>query len=183
MIKYYSFRYDSASRSVIELDSHYYENNEDIEPLLHPSSTEKLPIDLSFYVSKGKRWTDIIIYQEGGYFRFYSQKLIDVLNQFIDMSNYCYPIKIENSQQSYYVLYNLPKLKYVNSYQRMNLFSQLWTDTPCFLLPNQEVLLFNLENTPQVACTEEVKNAMLKAKLTNIDFSELYGLSHDECDI
>ena len=183
MIKYYSLGNDTACRSVIEFEMHHHLNNEKIELLLEPDSTEKFPNDVSFYVSQGKRWTDIINYHKGGLLHLYSQKLVDVLNQFVDMSNYCYPIKINNSTQSYYVLYNLPRLKYINRYQQDYLFSQLWKDTICFSLPTQVPLLFNLENTLIVACVEDVKNAIQKAKLTNIYFYELYGLSHDECDI
>ena len=45
---------------------------------------------------------------------FFSQKFIDVLSQFMDMSDKCYPIKVEGAEEQYYVIYNLDKYPYLN---------------------------------------------------------------------
>ena len=73
---------------------------------LVPYKNEKLPENITFKVAAGKKNYDVIrLFQSGEYF--FSQKFIDVLSQFMDMSDKCYPIKVEGAEEQYYVIYNL----------------------------------------------------------------------------
>ena len=64
---------------------------EDIWKYLLPMSTEKMPDGIGFSVVRGNKQYDIIRLHEGGQ-RFFSQKVIDILSGFVDMSDKCYPI-------------------------------------------------------------------------------------------
>ena len=65
---------------------------------LVPYKKEKLPDGITFRVSAGKKNYDVIrLFESGEYF--FSQKFIDVLSQFMDMSDKCYPIKVEDAEE------------------------------------------------------------------------------------
>ena len=85
---------------------------------LIPYQKEKLPDNVTFKVAAGKKAYDLIrLYESGEYF--FSQKIIDILSQFVDMSDKCYPIKIEGVDVQYYVIYNLYAYPYLNKEKAM----------------------------------------------------------------
>lgn len=142
---------------------------------LCPSSAVKIPDDSVFKVVKGKKWTDAIILFESA-ITFYSQKLVDFLQQYTDITNQCYPIRIADSEEKYYVFYNM------FTYTRINPCSVFESEPPYFLLPpTGEVRpFFTIGMSSLKVCTEEIKKAMEKAKLTNIRFVPVYGLTEEE---
>ncbi len=65
---------------------------------LVPYKKERLPENVTFKVAAGKKNYDIIrLFESGEYF--FSQKFINVLSQFMDMSDKCYPIKVEGAEE------------------------------------------------------------------------------------
>ena len=61
---------------------------------LDPLQKEGLPDNVTFRIAAGNRCYDIIrLYERGE--EFYSKKIIEVLSQFVDMTEKCYPIIID----------------------------------------------------------------------------------------
>lgn len=146
-----------------------------LDDCLHPSSDVKIPDDSTFKVVKGKKWTDAIILFESG-ITFYSQRLVDLLQHYTDITNQCYPIRIVDSEERYYTFYNMI------TYTRINPRSVFEDEPPYFLLPpfGEVSPFFTVGVSSLEICTEEVKKAMEKAKLTNIRFVPVYGLTEEE---
>lgn len=90
MVSCYDFTH-RFKRSMLEITSDA--DYDTIMKYLDPLQTEKLPDNVTFRVAAGKKAYDIIrLY---GYVQiFYSRKIIDVLSQFVGMTDKCYPIKI-----------------------------------------------------------------------------------------
>lgn len=141
---------------------------------LIPYQKEKLPNNIIFKVATGKKAYDLIRLFESGEF-FFSQKIINVLSQFVDMSNKCYPIKIEGVDEQYYVIYNLDAYPYFNKEKAM--FEE---EPPFFCGTKINAPIFSVANTNRFVVTEEIKNALIKNKISNIDFSKDYLCSEDE---
>ena len=136
----YSFRMKSDARGVVKIKTTHPHGCSYVRPYLLSTSKERLPEDVSFRVVKGKRWTDIVVYYESEGRNFYSQRFIDLLNRFVDMSRFSYPIKIENTDLTYYAIYNLPECTFLN---RKASFLKPGT-TPCFDL-HEKILFFHYE--------------------------------------
>lgn len=166
----------SGSKSVVEIRTTDSRGYTYIEPFLTPMAKEKLPEDVFFKVVCGKRWTDIIVYNQSAGINFYSQKIIDILKDFIDTTNICYPIKIEGIENlSYYTLYNLEVFPFIN--QSACLFSE---EPPCFELLGKNPTLCTLSDSNLKVCSLELKQALEKSKLSNIFFNKIYALSLEE---
>ncbi len=172
METYFSFRMKSNSHSVIELKTIDKRGYAFIEPYLFPSSKQKLPEEVMFTVVKGNRCTDIIVYNESVSINFYSQKLIDVLGQFVDVSKICYPIRINNCASTYYVIYNLEELVFLNQSDFLN--------NPLFLIKDKTPLIFTLDRSNFKICSLIIKEAFVKEKLSNVYFRDVYGLAPKE---
>lgn len=142
---------------------------------LVPYKNEKLPENITFKVAAGKKNYDVIrLFQSGEYF--FSQKFIDVLSQFMDMSDKCYPIKVEGAEEQYYVIYNLDQYPYLN--ERKASFGK----EPSFYCGKEiSMPLFSIANTQYYyVVTEELKNALIKNKISNIYFKESYLCTKEE---
>ena len=141
---------------------------------LIPYKKEIIPENIKFKIAAGKNNYDLIrLYQSGEFF--FSKKFIDVLSQFMEMSDKCYPIKIEDAKQQYYVIYNLFQLPYLNKERAM------FDDEPSFYCgKNITVPLFGITDTRCFVVTEELKNALIKNKITNIYFKESYLCTKEE---
>ena len=92
------------------------------------------------------------------------------------MSDKCYPIKIEDTiEQQYYVIYNLRAYPFINRKEQMSL------EDPCFWdVHDASLQLFGIKNTSYVIVSEDIKNALLKNKISNIFLTESYGCTKDE---
>lgn len=172
MISFYYFSH-RFKRSMLEITS---ETSYDIlDKCLDPTQTEKLPDDVCFKVAIGKKDYDIIRYYGVGW-KFCSQKIIDVLSLFIDMSDKCYPIKIEGVEQQYYVIYNLKTYPFWNREETITM-----RDDPYFFgIQDASIPIFGIEDTGFVIVSEKVKDALLKSKISNIDLNETFGCSIEE---
>ena len=126
-----------------------------------------------FRVATGKKSYDIIRFFES-VGDFYSQRIIDVLSKFIDMSDKCYPIKIKDVDMQYYVLYNLSYVPYINSKENNFLEEPTFIDTQKMSDP-----IFCIKNTGCFFVTEEVKDALFSNKITNISLEECFSCSRD----
>ena len=170
MITFFRFTH-RFKRSLLEItsDSQYvYYWNPD------PLSKEKLPNNIVFEIAAGKKAYDIIRrYEDCGYF--FSQKVINVLSQFVDMSDKCYPIKIKGLDKQYYVIYNLEAYPYWNRDE-----DTFMHDPRYFGIQALSTPIFGIEGTLFIMVSEEVKNALLKNKVSNIELVESFGCSLEE---
>lgn len=142
---------------------------------LIPCSKKRIPDDVTFKVAKGKKFFDIINYHEAENHHFYSQRLIDLLSEFVDMSDKCYPINIEGIEEKYYMIYNLPEYKRLNREKAMN------HEEPRFF-SGKEIIrpLYGLENGSKIAVSEEVMNHLIKNKVSNARFCACYISTEEE---
>lgn len=134
---------------------------------------KKVLENITFRVATGKKSYDIIRFFES-VGDFYSQRIIDVLSKFIDMSDKCYPIKIKDVDMQYYVLYNLSYVPYINSKENNFLEEPTFIDTQKMSDP-----IFCIKNTGCFFVTEEVKDALFSNKITNISLEECFSCSRD----
>ena len=171
MISFY-FLTHRFKRSMLEITS---ETSYDVLwKYLLPYKTKPLPADVTFTVAAGKKEYDIIRLYESGE-EFFSQKIIDVLSQFVDMSDKCYPIRIEGVEKQYYVIYNLKKYKF------LNLEENVFEDEPgCIGVQDESLPIFSLEGTKCIIVSEDIKDALLKNKITNIKLTECFGCTLEE---
>lgn len=141
---------------------------------LNPLQTEKLPDNITFRVAAGKKAYDIIRLYESGE-KIHSQKVIDVLSQFVDMTDKCYPIKIEGVEEQYYFIYNLKAYPYLNRKENFYVDKPFYFGVEDSLIP-----IFGIQDTQYRIVSEEVKDALLKNKVTNIELMECFGCSKEE---
>ena len=158
--------HNAFKRSQLEIISNI--PNKLIWDYLVPYKKERLPENITFKIAAGKKNYDLIrLFQSGEFF--FSQKFIDVFLQFMDMSDKCYPIKVEGAEQQYYVIYNLKKYPYLNKNKA------LFDEEPSFYSGKEITApLFGITDTRCFVVTEELKNALIKNKISNIYFEESY---------
>ena len=136
-------------------------------------------LDLPFRICHGKKQRDIIYYYEGISIEFLSQNIYDFLSRYSDVRPYLYPIRISDIDDAYYFVHNLPEVQFINR----NVYipgTNYETEIPCFLLQDNLPPLFSLDNTRCKIITPEMKDAMIKTKLTNVSFEPVYGVSSME---
>ena len=179
MKRYYGILQDHRNSVVqIKPNKHYGE----IEKFICPSSSERLPDDVVFDVIKGKKWMDIIYYFEAASEKFFSRHFIDILStQGIDMTSYCYPIKINGYNDiNYYVIYNLMNYENINpNYILDDIEEPLY-----FHIPNNDSYIpgiFSVQGTNMKIISEETMLVLRKNRVTNVRFMEVYALSSAEC--
>lgn len=136
-------------------------------------------LDLPFRICHGKKQRDIIYRYGDISIEFMSQNLYDFLSQYGDVKPYLYPIYINEVDDVYYFVHDLPKVKFINRNVKIS-STDYKTEIPCFLLQDNLPPLFSLDNTRYRIITPEMKTAMIKAKLTNIAFEPVYGVSSME---
>lgn len=142
---------------------------------LVPYHKEQLPENVTFKVAAGKKNYDVIRFFESGRL-FFSQKFIDVLSKFMNMSDKCYPIKVEGAEEQYYVIYNLDHYPFLNADRAMS------DEEPSFF-EGKEITtpLFSIDDTScYFVVTEELKNALIKNKISNIEFEESFLCTKQE---
>ena len=141
---------------------------------LNPLQKNKLPDIVHFKVSAGKKAYDIIrLYESGEYF--FSKKVIDVLSQFVDMSNKCYPVRIKDIKEEYYTIYNLQQYPFLNKDKLLG------RDEPRFYgVEESSHKLYGIEGTSNIIVSDEIRLALLKNKITNIELIECFGCSRAE---
>lgn len=93
----------------------------------------------------------------------------------MDMSDKCYPIKIEGMEEQYYVIYNLDHYPFLNREKAM-------FDKEPYFFRGKEITtpLFGIRNTVLHVVTEELKNALIKNKISNIEFVESFLCTKEE---
>ena len=136
-------------------------------------------LNLPFRICHGKKQRDIIYYYEDISIEFLSHNIYTFLSQYGDVNSYLYPIHIKDVDDVYYFVHNLPEVKFINRNAHF-LSANYKAETPCFLLPDNLPPLFTLNESRYKIITPEMKTAMIKAKLTNIAFRPVYGVSSME---
>ncbi len=141
---------------------------------LVPYQNEQLPGNIIFKVANGKNNYDLIRLFESGEL-FFSQKFIDVLSQFMDMSDKCYPIKVDGAEEQYYVIYNLDHYPFLNKEKAI-------FDKEPYFYRGKEITtpLFGITGTRCYVVTEELKKALIKNKISNIEFTESFLCIREE---
>lgn len=171
MVSFY-FLTHRFKRSMLEITSNT--SYDVLWKYLKPNKKEKLPNNVTFSVATGKKKYDIIRLYESGE-KFFSQKVIDVLSLFVDMSEKCYPIKIKDVEEQYYVIYNLKQFQFLNQDE------SLFDDEPaCIGVQDKTLSLFSLKHTKSIIVSEAVKDALLKNKVSNIELIECFGCTLEE---
>jgi hypothetical protein len=171
MITFYNLTH-RFKRGLLEITSET--SYSELRRFLDPLQNEKLPENVRFKVAAGNKCYDIIRLHER-YEEFYSHRLIDVLSQYVDMSGKCYPIKIEDVDEQYYVIYNLKEYSFLNKEECQTM------DNPCFWDVNDNSLhLFGIKDTSFIIVSETIKRALLKNKISNIHLTESFGCTIDE---
>ena len=136
-------------------------------------------LDLPFRIRHGKKQRDIIYYFGDISIEFISQNVYAFLSQYEDVSPYLYPIQIMDVDDVYYFVHNLPEVKFINRNVYISSTSYK-TEIPCFLQQDNLPPFFTLNDTRFKVITPEMKTAMIKAKITNIAFKPVYGVSSME---
>lgn len=141
---------------------------------LMPYYKEKLPKNVTYKVATGGKKYDLIrLFQSGEFF--FSQKFIDVLSQFMDMSDKCYPIIVEGTEEQYYVIYNL------DHYSFLNKEKAIFDKEPYFYCGKEITTpLFGITNTRCFVVSEELRNALIKNKISNIRFTKSFLCTKQE---
>lgn len=171
MISFYNF-HSRNKRGMLVIAPEVSDNT--IVRYLKPLQKEKLPVGITFNVVAGKKMYDIIGLHHS-WIVFFSQKIIDILSQFIDMSDKCYPIVISGIEEQYYVIHNL------QAYYLLNKEKQLFIDSPRYYKVYPPYLpIFGIDATGTIVVSEEVKDALLKNKASNIEFVECFGCTLEE---
>ena len=121
-----------------------------LDKYLDPTQTEKLPDHVKFKVAVGKKEYDIIRYYQN-WQEFYSHRIIDVLSLFVDMSDKCYPIKIDGVDKQYYVIYNLETYPFWNRDETISM-----SDEPyIFGVQDKSIPIFGIDDTGFVIVSEK----------------------------
>lgn len=136
-------------------------------------------LELPFRICHGKKQRDLVYLYGDISIEFWSQNIYNLLSKYGDVSPYLYPIHINGVDDVYYFVHNLPEVKFINrnvyiantNYER---------EIRCFLLQDNLPPLFCLDNSRCFIISPEIKTAMIKAKLTNISFEPVYGVSSME---
>ena len=136
-------------------------------------------LDLPFRICHGKKQRDIIYRYEDISIEFLSQNVYSFLSRYGDMRPYLYPIHIEGVDDVYYFIHDLPEVQYINrnAYIPNTNFER---EVSCFLLQDDMPPFFTLSGTRFKMITAEMKEAMIKEKLTNVNFRPVYGVSSME---
>lgn len=179
MITYYEMNF-GWKRSCIEI-----EPNIDIIDYISyfkPFEHRRIPEDMKFRVKAFKKEYDIIGVYECMTIHMYSNGLIYVLSQFTDMSKYCYKIDVLDVIKEYYVIYNLPTNRMINDKE-----FDCWMNNPSlgippirFIIDENDYKVFSMDKRLSILVSEEVKQALKKAKITNVEFEEAYGYTPEE---
>ncbi len=149
-----------------------------LDKYLDPTQTEKLPESVKFKVAAGKKEYDIIQHYQSWQI-FYSQRIIDVLSLFTDMSDKCYPVNIDGVDKRYYVIYNLETYPFWNKDETVSMRD----DPYIFGIQDNSIPIFGIDDTGFVIVSESVKDALLKNKISNINLNETFGCSFEEYEI
>ena len=131
-----------------------------------------------FVIDHGKRVKDIIAYFECGLI-FISDKFKTVLSDYVpDINQYLAPISIEGIDSQYYVFHDLPEYgKFLNN----NLSYNSPEEIKCFSPYPINMHLFAIKGSKTIMLSKELKEAVVKAKITNIYFNTYYGAdNYDE---
>ncbi len=91
------------------------------------------------------------------------------------MSDKCYPIVISGIEEQYYVIHNL------QAYYLLNKEKQLFIDSPRYYKVYPPYLpIFGIDATGTIIVSEDVKDVLLKNKVSNIELIESFGCSLEE---
>ena len=90
------------------------------------------------------------------------------------MSDKCYPIKIKGVDMTYYAIFNLSEVPYVNRDENK------YIEEPTFIDAHDMIdQLFVINDTLHFIITEEIKDALFDNKITNISLEECFSCSRD----
>ena len=160
-------------RGMLEISSEI--SYSELRDYLRPLQNKIFPDNVLFKIAFGKKRYDIIRLFQGGGEGFYSQKIVDILSQFVDMSDKCFPINIEGIEEKYYVINNL------RAYPFWNRKEHTFMDDPYYFgIHDNNISIAGIEGTSVILVSEEIRNALVKNKISNISLIEAFGCSFEE---
>lgn len=150
----------------------------DIDKCFGPNSDLKLPEDITYIIKACKKEYDIIFTYGCASQNFYSEAIIEIMDRFCDMSDKCYKVHIKDCATQYYVIYNLRQVRCLNlKAHRKSYFEDIMRlqldDSP-------DASVFGIEDTRHICVSEEIKDAIMKARLKNLCFQEMYAFDKAE---
>lgn len=162
--QFYSFGTD-YKRSAVEIETKIPFKSGDHIPLDSEMITNNV-----FEIVKGKKFFDLVGFADSDLHFAISKRFKELLEVNNVKGWACFPIVLNGSDEEYFVfqptfvagpILNLEK---VNRYEEQVKFDiNTWDGSG----------IFTLKNTTLIACTEEVKQLIEEAGITNIDFQEL----------
>lgn len=91
------------------------------------------------------------------------------------MSNKSYAIQIKDVKEKYYTIYNLQQYPFLNKDKLLG------RDEPRFYgVEGTSLQLFGIEGTSNIIVSDEIRLALLKNKISNIELIECFGCSKAE---
>ena len=143
-----------------------------------PQSTNRLPDDIVFHIKACKKEFDIIGVYNCMTSNYYSKELMDILQQFTDMSDRSYKINLPDATKEYYAIYNLKKYPLIN---RKELELTIYDSPIRFILGKPDLgPVFSVSTTAYIVVSEDIMKALKKAKITNVEYVEMYGYTPEE---
>lgn len=184
MKKYYLFQY-AWKRSCIEILPDKKLEGTFLSVFLdcqHPQTKNRLPDEIIFHIQAGKKEFDIISVYNCMCIYFYSKDFLSIINEFTDMSDKSYKIYLPDASNNYYNIYNLKCYHLINR-KELNAYPTILSEWPPvrFVLGNKDLgPIFSVHTTNCRVISEELMEAMKKAKITNVKFEEAYGYTPEE---
>ena len=127
-----------------------------------------LPSNLKFRLKKGRRPTDVISYIDKEKILFFSQKFIDFLSKFTNMSHKCYPITVEGCDVKYFGLRNL------RGFYHFNQVEHTTQNEPILFYDkdNNVPAVFTLMGIPMLIVGEQIQGLSYGQGFTNVDIEK-----------
>ena len=145
---------------------------------MNVTSSVGLKPHTEFEIIQGKKEYDIICIFEDVTHKLYSERLIKVLSQFMDLTGKCVPVDVIGSETKYYSVYNFNEYLYFN--RDFTLFGKEKEQSK-FLIKNGDLIFpATCGGSNMFIINEDIKKAIEKAKLKNICFYEIYGCNEAE---
>ena len=144
-----------------------------LEAMIQWFDEENMPsFQQPFVIDHGKRVKDVLAYYKCN-LPFFSEKFRDVLADFVeDIDQYLLPVCIEGVDGQYYVFHDLPV---VGEMVNRDIHFNEKEEVTCFAPYSKQMHLFTIKDSRYILISPELKDAIVKAKISNLCFNICYG--------
>lgn len=144
--------------------------DQEFSPCKHISDDSPIIIYNKFVIDSGKKWYDVIGFADS-HIHFAISKKFKILLEHNNIKGWkCFPIKIEGTNEEYFVFQitsvagEILNKKELNSFKENLKFDiNTWDGSG----------IFTLKETALILCTQYVKDILEKNKISNIEFDQL----------